>query len=389
MTFLEKIKPHIISNDLLIQETVLYALHDFPNLPEEWTIELLKEAFKNKEKQSSILIYTDKQTIKEEAVQILMKNIPLMDKSNVHLALRLFDHIDPELALKYREPLKKYISKGIWALYELVVNGTEEDVYTEYGKTLNALDRADSYQHDLFIKAKKLATCIVQNGWVTEDEIDWDIQEELNKQWFTSNGIMTVYMIGLLKLEKHIPILTNLLVRDEDTLLEEVATALIGFQSDEVVKEVEPYLKNADAIIFAVSVIENIKTDKAVQVLREAYHVAEELGDQDLLIEALCHQFSKKALPEICNHMKKEYSSGLVDIELTVSSYYSILGEKHPKLEEWRQVAIESDLDYINASEQENLLQNDPIHKENTVGRNDLCPCGSGKKYKKCCGKIG
>ena len=25
--------------------------------------------------------------------------------------------------------------------------------------------------------------------------------------------------------------------------------------------------------------------------------------------------------------------------------------------------------------------------KEETVGRNDPCPCGSGKKYKKCCGK--
>ncbi|MGD8450660.1 MAG: SEC-C metal-binding domain-containing protein [Phycisphaerae bacterium] len=25
--------------------------------------------------------------------------------------------------------------------------------------------------------------------------------------------------------------------------------------------------------------------------------------------------------------------------------------------------------------------------KEHTVGRNDPCPCGSGKKYKKCCGK--
>ncbi|WP_046058749.1 SEC-C metal-binding domain-containing protein, partial [Clostridium sp. IBUN13A] len=23
----------------------------------------------------------------------------------------------------------------------------------------------------------------------------------------------------------------------------------------------------------------------------------------------------------------------------------------------------------------------------NKVGRNDPCPCGSGKKYKKCCGK--
>ena len=25
--------------------------------------------------------------------------------------------------------------------------------------------------------------------------------------------------------------------------------------------------------------------------------------------------------------------------------------------------------------------------KQNTVGRNEPCPCGSGKKYKKCCGK--
>lgn len=28
----------------------------------------------------------------------------------------------------------------------------------------------------------------------------------------------------------------------------------------------------------------------------------------------------------------------------------------------------------------------DPV-KSKKVGRNDLCPCGSGKKYKKCCGR--
>ena len=27
-----------------------------------------------------------------------------------------------------------------------------------------------------------------------------------------------------------------------------------------------------------------------------------------------------------------------------------------------------------------------PVRNENKVGRNDPCPCGSGKKYKKCCG---
>jgi len=30
--------------------------------------------------------------------------------------------------------------------------------------------------------------------------------------------------------------------------------------------------------------------------------------------------------------------------------------------------------------------KNQPIKTEK-VGRNDPCPCGSGKKYKKCCGR--
>ena len=28
-----------------------------------------------------------------------------------------------------------------------------------------------------------------------------------------------------------------------------------------------------------------------------------------------------------------------------------------------------------------------PVRAENRIGRNDPCPCGSGKKYKKCCGR--
>lgn len=29
----------------------------------------------------------------------------------------------------------------------------------------------------------------------------------------------------------------------------------------------------------------------------------------------------------------------------------------------------------------------EPVRVEKKVGRNDPCTCGSGKKYKKCCGK--
>ncbi len=31
----------------------------------------------------------------------------------------------------------------------------------------------------------------------------------------------------------------------------------------------------------------------------------------------------------------------------------------------------------------------EPIHVEKQPKRNDPCPCGSGKKYKHCCGKSG
>ncbi|MBW2054446.1 MAG: SEC-C domain-containing protein [Deltaproteobacteria bacterium] len=33
------------------------------------------------------------------------------------------------------------------------------------------------------------------------------------------------------------------------------------------------------------------------------------------------------------------------------------------------------------------LNRTKPIEAQNKVGRNEPCPCGSGKKYKKCCGK--
>ena len=47
----------------------------------------------------------------------------------------------------------------------------------------------------------------------------------------------------------------------------------------------------------------------------------------------------------------------------------------------------------IEPDEPENIsdverLQNppDPLRAEPTTGRNDPCPCGSGNKFKKCCG---
>jgi preprotein translocase subunit SecA len=40
----------------------------------------------------------------------------------------------------------------------------------------------------------------------------------------------------------------------------------------------------------------------------------------------------------------------------------------------------------FNLSSDEERVQ-EPAKSQKVAGRNDACPCGSGKKYKKCCGK--
>ena len=51
---------------------------------------------------------------------------------------------------------------------------------------------------------------------------------------------------------------------------------------------------------------------------------------------------------------------------------------------EREQVAKETSASH---GQDDNLLKKDPIKHDHKFGRNDLCPCGSGKKYKNCCGR--
>ena len=37
--------------------------------------------------------------------------------------------------------------------------------------------------------------------------------------------------------------------------------------------------------------------------------------------------------------------------------------------------------------EDDKSLKKEPVRNDHKFGRNDLCPCGSGIKYKNCCGR--
>lgn len=52
-------------------------------------------------------------------------------------------------------------------------------------------------------------------------------------------------------------------------------------------------------------------------------------------------------------------------------------------LPQWKEIYSEEELKKFYKEQKESTT----VRKEKKIGRNDPCPCGSGKKYKKCCGK--
>ncbi|HIW83505.1 MAG TPA: SEC-C domain-containing protein [Candidatus Dorea gallistercoris] len=53
------------------------------------------------------------------------------------------------------------------------------------------------------------------------------------------------------------------------------------------------------------------------------------------------------------------------------------------ELPQWKEIYSEEELKKMYKEQKESGT----IRKEKKIGRNDPCPCGSGKKYKKCCGR--
>jgi hypothetical protein len=385
MNFLDKIEPFLVSEDLITQDFILHILDDYPYVPAEWTERLLKEALLSKEKETSILIHASKLPLSDEVMKVLIEGLQKADPSKLHLYLSFFDNVEPEMALAHQMELEKYIAKDEWDFYRFLLEGSEEEVWEEYGAALGKLESSSKFNHKLYVRAKQLAKRIVKNGWIDENEIDLNLQEQLRKEYFTMDGILIVYIIGLMKLPKYIPFLASLLDRDEDILLEEIADTLVSFQSDEVVEMVLPYAKKEESSIFAISILSGTKTSLSTKVLKELLVELEDEEDQSLVFEALCHQLSADALPEIEQYMKNDPISYMIDIEQTVYGFYSVMGEDYPKLNNWKKTVAEKEAEYRKPTGN-GLFAGTPILNNEKVGRNDPCTCGSGKKYKKCCG---
>lgn len=88
--------------------------------------------------------------------------------------------------------------------------------------------------------------------------------------------------------------------------------------------------------------------------------------------------------PNALEEMSEESSIDLdIDFEKLFFNMLKAEADYLYSLEEWADVLEEEKcLEIIKDYKRSKI-----VVKEKEPGRNDPCPCGSGKKYKKCCGK--
>ncbi|MBK8805763.1 MAG: preprotein translocase subunit SecA [Bacteroidales bacterium] len=85
--------------------------------------------------------------------------------------------------------------------------------------------------------------------------------------------------------------------------------------------------------------------------------------------------------------VNKEIISTFMKAQIPVQAEAKEAAEERKKLDLSRLQTQKSDFGSQNTQENKKEVKKEPIKVEKKIGRNDPCPCGSGKKYKQCCGK--
>lgn len=121
------------------------------------------------------------------------------------------------------------------------------------------------------------------------------------------------------------------------------------------------------------------KVEGKVSELAERFHMTAEqiVAFVDGLNAALPEQYDMKTLTEeseICLH---------IDFEKLYKLMIEYKAEHLSELPQWDGI-FDAETRKRLAQEQK---KSKTIVKGEKIGRNDPCPCGSGKKYKKCCGR--
>lgn len=399
--FLGTIQPYILSEISFVQTFALRTING-ALLGNEETFELALKANdmnppvlgKNK-----VLPYTKNFRIGQKGMESLVDHIKKND-DNLIWYLSILSHCDPELIEAHYEEIKPFVVKnGQSPLKNLIQLNhiSNEGLLEELSQVLHEMEEQQFYNGSLYNYAKAIIDRLIKKNGIASEEVIHTIRQELDKDFFSYKGILFVYIAGEMRLHTLVKDLSNLLTRtDEEILLEEIERTLIKIGSEEVVAHVTQHALNPNDYFSPITILGHIKSDHATKALLALIDQAPDMTAKTMIAAALCEQLSTEAIPKVEALIEEGYDQSLLSLEEAIYANCVINGVDHPKLQEWKDL-IDERAARLNKREEEfnngfNSIKNLNIKPKTSaastkVGRNDPCPCGSGKKYKKCCGK--
>lgn len=385
-TFLTSVEPYILSDDKFLRDFALQTLNN-AHLGTEHTFFNALQAMDKLEphpKINAIIPHTTNMPVTENILVEIIKRLNKND-ANAHWYSMIIYNCDTDLIAKYQNELSPFVNNEVLEKIVSLCSLDTEQLFMEIAHILDSLEHA-TFNQARFNFGKRVFNELINRGEFTESnawEIEAAIKEDWNKEFISFNGIYHVYLAGEQKITSLIPQLTELLLRvEEDFLLEEVTDALIKIGTPEVIHAVEKYITNEDTAIFAIDVLGNIKHPVAVETLLCHLDNQADNSLKTLIAEALCLQLSTEAIPKVAALIEEGYDETLLDLLEPLYASCVINNIDHPNLSEWKKELLEKDA-YWEEQRKERTRQD---AKRMGIGRNDPCPCGSGKKFKKCCG---
>jgi hypothetical protein len=210
-------------------------------------------------------------------------------------------------------------------------------------------------------------------------------------------------ILGKRRMKEAVSPLLECLASEVDLHNEIAQTALGTIGDKEVVEIIKKRFmqENFTFQLFASGVLARIKCKESEQAILEL--LAQKKCDITVttaLANSLCELLSVEGIPIVKQYIDNdEYDRGMLSLEESLYATCVLANVDLPELAQWK-MEIEAEQQRMEKFQDKFLISskgmnlklpifsgNRPVTNEKKIGRNDPCPCQSGKKYKKCCGK--
>lgn len=377
---MKMINNHIDSDDFIIREFISSQSVNFPLLEPDIVIKQLNYILASKqEMKDTMLPDVNKHRVTEDALPILLKLLSIVPKARQHTLIDIIHALPLDAITTHEQSLRKYVGRDVIRFCRQCATDDEERLWRLYGATLKQLE--EKYNHTLFIYGKKLLAKLIEKGYYDEKEASLVLKKEFARPFFSISGIYAVSAVGLLHMEEFIEPLAVYFEGNDDLLIEEITEAFSRFQSETLVKTIEPYTRQNYSAISALEVLRQTKHPAAIDVIEESYPLLDSMG-KEIAINALTAQFTERAFPLIEDFIEHKYVGGVLEMENIFYSFYQVMDRSHPLMKKWQKQLLHGAEKY-----RENISATlEQFVSQKKIGRNEPCPCASGKKYKRCCG---